>query len=608
MPRLADFWGIHHGEAIVVCGLGNSLHALTDPHRFRTIGVNDIERAFTPTYMFCMDAPRSFTADRLRFIQGSRARFIFTDHDLGVDGRQVVRFPIRRAAMPRFDNSDALYFLGRPVTSPYMAVCLAAHMGAKAIGLIGVDFTLGHFFAADGAHKLARQVAGIDRRLYDLGSALLNRGVKVFNLSAESRLRAFPRIHVEDFFELQESGRARSWTRPPTRIYLYSSTPAANVCELARLVNTRTALSSRVSAPESPDIVPGCMPEIEQMIADDFERRSRLRERRAPRRNAQRRGFPRRVAKQDQPACSRLPDACARRPGASGHNARDCLAGTCDGGRGRADGLKPVGGFVEFGRNHRRWAADVRSFHARPTAGSATPRFMDLREGESFVAARNRAARCSKDLLVFTDANIQAPERWASELIDVFRGHRAAAAVAPATADLYEPTLQSFGLNFQDAELNTVPLAKQRDEPYPVPLLPGAFLAVTREVFEQVGGLDAGMRKSGADDLELCMRLWTSGFECLIAPELSVSWMNPFAAGALRPEQYWPDLLHNLLRLATAHFSPRRLGDFLASASLHPEYATAAAQLQGGDIALRQRQVRSGRLYGDDWFFERFGA
>ena len=418
----------------------------------------------------------------------------------------------------------------------------------------------------------------------------------------------FPRIHVEDFFELQESGRARSWTRPPTRIYLYSSTPAANVCELARLVNTRTALSCRVSAPESPDIVPGCMPEIEQMIADDSNVdldcetaalpdetpngadfldawRSRI--------SPLVLGFP-------TPALGAQARAATMRVIVSQeHATADEAAQTVSS---LLADLSSSDEIIVVGP-----PTSVRSMPER-RPGSATLRFMDLREGESFVAARNRAARCSKDLLVFTDANIQAPGRWASELIDVFRGHRAAAAVAPATADLYEPTLQSFGLNFQDAELNTVPLAKQRDEPYPVPLLPGAFLAVTREVFEQVGGLDAGMRKSGADDLELCLRLWTSGFECLIAPELSVSWMNPFAAGALRPEQYWPDLLHNLLRLATAHFSPRRLGDFLASASLHPEYATAAAQLQGGDIALRQRQVRSGRLYGDDWFFERFGA
>jgi hypothetical protein len=251
--------------------------------------------------------------------------------------------------------------------------------------------------------------------------------------------------------------------------------------------------------------------------------------------------------------------------------------------------------------------ASVRSMPER-RLGAATLRFMDLCEGESFVAARNRAARCSKDVLVFTDSNIQAPEGWACELLDVFGEHRAAGAAAPATVDMYEPALQSFGLNFQDAELSTVPLSKRHDAPYPVPLLPGAFLAVSRSAFEQVGGLDAGMLQSGADDLELCLRLWTSGFECYIAPELSVSWMNPFAAGALRPEQYWPDLLHNLLRLATAHFSPQRLGDFIASASLHPEYASAAAKLQGGDIALRRRQVRSGRLHGDDWFFERFGA
>jgi hypothetical protein len=240
--------------------------------------------------------------------------------------------------------------------------------------------------------------------------------------------------------------------------------------------------------------------------------------------------------------------------------------------------------------------------------GTVSLHFIKLGEQESFVAARNRAARCSRDVLIFTDANIQAPERWTGPLLDVFRNNRAAAAVGPAMADMYESHLQSFGLKFQDAELSTVSLPKQRDAPYPVPLLPGSFLAVLRNVFEQVGGFDGGMRQSGADDLELCLRLWTSGFQCIIAPELSVAWMNPFGAGALRPEQYWPDLLHNLLRLATVHFSPERLGDFIASASLHPEYAAAAASLQGGELTQRQRQVRAGRQYGDDWFFERFGA
>ncbi len=52
MAQLADFKGIHHGEAILVCGLGNSLNDLGDPYRFRTIGVNVFECSFNKTYMF----------------------------------------------------------------------------------------------------------------------------------------------------------------------------------------------------------------------------------------------------------------------------------------------------------------------------------------------------------------------------------------------------------------------------------------------------------------------------------------------------------------------------------------------------------------------------
>ena len=155
MLRLRDFHGIHYGEAIVVCGLGASINHLRDPGRFRTIGVNDIGRAFTPDYLFVMDGAQSFPPDRFAYIRESAARYIFTDHDLGLAPGNVVRFPIRSSPRPRFDDRDALYLIGRPPTSPFLAVCLAAHMGAKAIGLIGVDFTNGHFFAPDGQHKLS---------------------------------------------------------------------------------------------------------------------------------------------------------------------------------------------------------------------------------------------------------------------------------------------------------------------------------------------------------------------------------------------------------------------------------------------------------------------
>jgi hypothetical protein len=606
VARLSDFRGIHHGEAIVVCGLGNSVHSLGDPYRFRTIGVNDIERAFTPTYMFCMDAPKSFAPDRLHYIQNSQAGYIFTDHDLAIERPNIVRFRILRRETPCFDDADTLYYMGRPITSPYIALCLAAHMGAKAIGLIGVDFTVGHFFAADGNHKLTNMLPGIDRRFYRLGQELLGRGVKVFNLSAESRLRAFPRLTPAQFYELQLSGKMRSWTRPARSVYFYSFRPAGeNVIALARLINTETPNFCRLSSPGSPDVVPGSMPDLEQSIADDSH------------------------AELDCEIAP-LPQAMPTRANVAemwNYQVRPLLFSPAAARNGRRRALSMSVIVSEERAVAEELAQTVESLlpwllnadeiivipaHAGKSpmpewlTGSAPIRYLDPLPGESFVAARNRAARASSgDLLVFTDANVQAPAHWPDLLADTFRS-TGAAAMGPAIADMYRPNVRSYGMHFTDSELNTVALGRQQDRPYPVPLLPNTFLAIRREVMQHLGGFDGKMRRSGADDLELCLRLWTSGYECFLVPELTISWMNPFAAGAVRIEHYWQDLLHNLLRLATVHFSPERLGAFIASVSAHAEYPAAAAGLLDGNLAEHRNHVRALRQYSDDWFFDRF--
>lgn len=591
---------------MVVCGLGNSVRHLGDPHRFRTIGVNDIERAFTPTYMFCMDAPKSFAPERLHYIQHSRASYVFTDHDLGIKRENIVRFPIRRKETPYLDDVNALYFTERPITSPYIALCLAAHMGAKAIGLIGVDFTAGHFFAADGNHKLTNMLPGIDKRFYALGLEMLERGVKVFNLSAETRLRAFPRLTPDEFYELQRGGKMMSWTRPARRIYFYSF-PAAgkSVIALARLINTETPNCCRLSAPDSPDVIPGSMPEVEQYIADDSQAELDCETAPLPEEipartsfgdvwnyqvrpllfspvgmtNGHRRALSMSViVSQERASAEELTQTVASLwPALS--NADEILVIPSCGGRGRMP----------------EWLS-----------GAAPIHYLDPLRGESFVAARNRSAKASRgDLLVFTDANVQAPPHWPELLVDSFR-QTDAAAVGPAIADMYQPNVRSCGMHFADSELSTIALGRRQDTPYAVPLLPNTFLAVRREVMRHVGGFDGSMHKSGADDLEFCLRLWTSGFECHVAPELEIAWMNPFAAGAIRTWDYWQDLLHNLLRLATVHFSPQRLGAFIASASAHAEYPAAAAGVLDGELAELRARVFALRQYSDDWFFDRF--
>ncbi len=192
---LAAFKGMHAGESLIVCGCGPSLLELETPERFVTIGVNDVGRLFDPTYLVVVNPPRQFTAGRFRHVAQTKARALFTQLDLGQVNAPVVRVQLGRNGGTD-TSGDVLHYTQN---SPYVAVCLAAYMGATRIGLIGVDFTENHFFARTGRHPLSGRLAQIDREYGALAEALRGRGVELLNLSAVSRLESLPRGRLEDF-------------------------------------------------------------------------------------------------------------------------------------------------------------------------------------------------------------------------------------------------------------------------------------------------------------------------------------------------------------------------------------------------------------------------
>ena len=194
--RLGDYRGLHSGETMVVCGCGRSLLELAEPERLLTVGVNDVGRLFDPTYLVVLNPRSQFRGDRFRHVEESRARAVFTQLDLGLRHPCVVRFRLGRRSGTDIDDPGALPYTRN---SPYVAVCLAAFMGARRIGLIGVDFTDHHFFAATGRHPLARELAQIDREYAGLARALEARGVELVNLSRESRLASLAKVEPAAF-------------------------------------------------------------------------------------------------------------------------------------------------------------------------------------------------------------------------------------------------------------------------------------------------------------------------------------------------------------------------------------------------------------------------
>lgn len=242
MRTLASFKNVHAGGSLVVCGCGNSLKSLKRPGRFLTVGVNDVGRLFTPRYLVVINHRNQFGDERFDYVEDVGAEYVFTQLELGLARPDVVKFRLGEYAGVDFADPEVLHYTQN---SPYVALCLAAHMGASRIGLIGVDFTADHFFARTGEHNLSWQLPAIDEEYRQLGDALRERGVEVFNLSAESRLTAFPKLSVEEFALFTEQSDVSASSRP-LNVVTYSTRPlAGGPSALARCIDARTPHSGR---------------------------------------------------------------------------------------------------------------------------------------------------------------------------------------------------------------------------------------------------------------------------------------------------------------------------------------------------------------------------
>lgn len=227
---LEGFEGAHKGEAMIVCGCGTSLTLLAEPERFVTIGVNDVGRLFPPDYLVVLNPPAQFTGGRWTHVAGSDAKAVFSHLRLGGLRAPLVRFTLGK----RGGVTVAQGAVPHTRNSPYVAACLALYMGARRIGLLGVDFTDHHFFGPTGRHSLTRELQQIDAEYAALRAECERRGVELVNLSPVSRLTSLPRLSLGAFAPAARSSRSLN-------IVSYATTPVAGVPDvLSRCIEART--------------------------------------------------------------------------------------------------------------------------------------------------------------------------------------------------------------------------------------------------------------------------------------------------------------------------------------------------------------------------------
>jgi hypothetical protein len=192
------FINIHDGETIIVCGCGNSLNLYEEFLGAIAIGVNDAGRKIPCKYLVVVNEPKSFKWGRWKYVEENNADYVFT-HLPNLELPNPDQRVVINLGSPEGTNLENYGFIDYTTNSPYMAVILAYQMGAKKIGIIGVDFTQNHFFAETGTHKINREINRVLNQYESLGKALKSRGVKIANLSPESLVESWPKMNFEEF-------------------------------------------------------------------------------------------------------------------------------------------------------------------------------------------------------------------------------------------------------------------------------------------------------------------------------------------------------------------------------------------------------------------------
>jgi cellulose synthase/poly-beta-1,6-N-acetylglucosamine synthase-like glycosyltransferase len=151
-----------------------------------------------------------------------------------------------------------------------------------------------------------------------------------------------------------------------------------------------------------------------------------------------------------------------------------------------------------------------------------------------------------------------------------------------------------------DARLDVQWLRCRAENPYPVPLVAGTAQAFRREVLEVVGSFDDGFRQRGAEDVELCLRMWLLGYEVWVVPEVEVAHLyrpaSPYSVD-------WAVVLANMLRVGLLHVGGERLARFLHAWKDDRRFARAMAICAESDVGRRRAELLARRHYDDDWFF-----
>jgi glycosyltransferase involved in cell wall biosynthesis len=220
------------------------------------------------------------------------------------------------------------------------------------------------------------------------------------------------------------------------------------------------------------------------------------------------------------------------------------------------------------------------------------------------ATARNRGlAEARGEVVVFSDAHMDVPERWWQPLVRTLNLPNVGVA-APGIGVMGKPDHgTACGQRIAETNLRLEWLPLKSAEPCPVPTLGGGFMAMRHDTLKQAGAFDDGMPQWGSEDMEICVRYWLLGYEVWVVPEVTV--MHYFRNERPYGVQ-WHLLTHNVLRVALLHFGDERLARVTSALRNQVRFGAALAYAVESDVWQKRAEFAARRVRDDDWLFEKF--
>lgn len=159
--------------------------------------MNDIGELFTPNYLVVVDPPVAFSDKRRRQVENTDCPLV-SQKETWIN-REQIRIQLSGRGVDCLASRGIDNKINHSITSPYVACIVAFCLGAKRIGLLGVDFTDNHFNNNDGKHNLTNRLAEIEKDFGNLCDALKMYGCELVNLSESSVLKSMPKTSIEKF-------------------------------------------------------------------------------------------------------------------------------------------------------------------------------------------------------------------------------------------------------------------------------------------------------------------------------------------------------------------------------------------------------------------------